>query len=175
MLGPHYIFAVYSNTYWAPNDYIHFLLIFYCKPLVCSCKWWILLLTYWLIDWSWCDGYLWWSSYIHTYWTSNDSHINHDQRLFHPYILTHNWKLFFLNVWCSVCVIGCQHISSYILSTKGYIHIMTAMQNFGGCRLFILICTLSVGFSRKKDWWWWWWWRQMTHISTMKKCLGLTI
>jgi len=29
-----------------------------------------------LIDW-----YLWWISYIPTYWTSNDSHINHDEHL----------------------------------------------------------------------------------------------
>jgi len=25
--GPHYIFATYSNTYWAPNNYIRFYFI----------------------------------------------------------------------------------------------------------------------------------------------------
>ena len=67
-----------------------------------------------------------------------------------PYILTHNWKLFFLNVWCSVCVTGCLHISSHILSTKGYMHITTAMQTFGADLLFIFICTLSMDFSPKQ-------------------------
>jgi len=93
-LGPHCILAIYSNTYLAPNHCRHFfiLLIFYCKPqvYVSSCKWWILWLTYWLIDWSCCDRYIWWPSYIPTYWTSNDSHISHDQRLGLPYILLYS-------------------------------------------------------------------------------------
>jgi len=87
-----------------------------------------------------------WASHIF-YYTVSSGTLN--SSIPYPYILTHNWKLFFLHVWCSVCVIGCQHISSHILSTKGCIHIMTVMQTFGAYHLFILICTLSMGFSLK--------------------------
>ena len=58
-----------------------------------------------MIDWSWCDGYLLWSSYIPTYWTSNYSHSNHDQRLVLQYIPTHNTEN------CSFWRFGAQYVS----------------------------------------------------------------
>jgi len=161
-----YSLYILAHTEHQTTTSIFILLIFYCKPQVTVyCKWWILLLTYWLIDWSWCEGYLWRLSYTPTYWTSSDSHINHGQCLVLPYILTHNWKLFHLNVWCSMF----HWLSAYIVA---YTEHQRTTYTYYGCYVYIwcssFIPTYMCGmYVLLPDWWWWRWWHQMTHISAM--------
>jgi len=52
----------------------------------------------------------------------------------------HHISSFFWNVWCSVYDIGCQNISSHIMSSKGLnTHIMVVMHIFGTHLLFMLM------------------------------------
>ena len=118
-----------------------------------------------------------------------------------PYILTHNWKLFFLIVWCSVYIIGCHHISYHILSTKGlHTHITAAMHTFGAhlsflvmehqktgyhygwypylwCSTFIstYLCIICGLLPEIKVWQCWRWWQQMTYMNNHDECSVLTI
>ena len=111
------------------------------------------LLIDWLIDHG-CDAYHWWTSYnIFLLIEHQMTLISTTMNIWSsPYILTHNWKLFFLIVWCSVCVTGCHHISSHIRSTKGlHTHIMAAMYTLGAHLLFLLICAVCMCFSLTDD------------------------
>ena len=62
-VGPHHIYTVYSNTYWASYDCRHSAGDYTPGHQVG------------------CNGYRWCWSYIPTYGTSNGSRINHDKPL----------------------------------------------------------------------------------------------